>query len=98
MYFSEAFIVFTSNLGIYLKGANGERIANVRPDEPFETVQKKVRAEIERHFKLVLNRPEILNRIGENIIVFDFIRGRCRSTNIPSDGQSAFRGRQRSRV
>ena len=26
------------------------------------------------HFKFVLNRPEILNRIGENIIVFDFIR------------------------
>jgi ATP-dependent Clp protease ATP-binding subunit ClpA len=23
----------------------------------------------------VLNRPELLNRIGENIIVFDFIRG-----------------------
>jgi ATP-dependent Clp protease ATP-binding subunit ClpA len=33
-----------------------------------------VASEIDRHFKLVLNRPEILNRIGENIIVFDFIR------------------------
>lgn len=31
-------------------------------------------AEIERHFKLELGRPEILNRIGENVIVFDFIR------------------------
>jgi ATP-dependent Clp protease ATP-binding subunit ClpA len=47
---------------------------NVSPNEPFETVKTKVRAEIENHFKLVLNRPEILNRIGENIIVFDFIR------------------------
>jgi ATP-dependent Clp protease ATP-binding subunit ClpA len=37
-------------------------------------VQTKVRAEIERHFKVVLNRPEILNRIGENVLVFDFIR------------------------
>ena len=27
-----------------------------------------------RVLHLVLNRPEILNRIGENIIVFDFIR------------------------
>jgi hypothetical protein len=74
VYFSEAFIVFTSNLGIYSVGPSGERMPNVSPNEPFETVKTKVRAEIENHFKLVLNRPEILNRIGENIIVFDFIR------------------------
>ena len=29
---------------------------------------------IEDYFKLELGRPEILNRIGENIVVFDFIR------------------------
>ncbi|WP_431225670.1 AAA family ATPase [Serratia sp. L9] len=74
VYFSEALIIFTSNLGIYRLDNQGERVANVRPEEPFETVQKNVKAEIERHFKLVLNRPELLNRIGENIIVFDFIR------------------------
>jgi hypothetical protein len=74
VYFSEAFIVFTSNLGIYRTDATGERVPNVTPDVPFEEVQRRVRSEIEGHFKLVLNRPEILNRIGENIIVFDFIR------------------------
>jgi len=74
VYFSEALIVFTSNLGIYRQGENGERVANVLPHEPFEQVQGKVHSEIDRYFKLVLNRPEILNRIGENIIVFDFIR------------------------
>lgn len=74
VYFSEALIVFTSNLGIYRQGENGERVANVLPGEPFESVQGKVHSEIDRYFKLVLNRPEILNRIGENIIVFDFIR------------------------
>jgi len=74
VYFSEALIVFTSNLGIYATDAAGERVANVTPDQPFAKVQARVRAEIESHFKLVLNRPEILNRIGENIIVFDFIR------------------------
>jgi ATP-dependent Clp protease ATP-binding subunit ClpA len=74
VYFSEALIVFTSNLGIYRQGDNGERIANVLPGEAFEQVQEKVHNEIDRYFKLVLNRPEILNRIGENIIVFDFIR------------------------
>ncbi|SFQ18086.1 AAA domain (Cdc48 subfamily) [Bradyrhizobium sp. Ghvi] len=74
VYFSEAFIVFTSNLGIYVPGPSGERIANVTPEESFQAVRSKVRSEIEKHFKQVLNRPEILNRIGENVIVFDFIR------------------------
>jgi len=74
VYFSEALIIFTSNLGIYSTDATGARAANVTPADGFEQVQTRVRAEIDAHFKLVLNRPEILNRIGENIIVFDFIR------------------------
>lgn len=74
VYFSEALIVFTSNLGIYKLTDTGERALNVSPSEPYETVKQKVESEIERHFKFVLNRPEILNRMGENIIVFDFIR------------------------
>jgi ATP-dependent Clp protease ATP-binding subunit ClpA len=74
VYFSEAFILFTSNLGIYKTDASGERVPNVSPEEPAEAVAVKVRSEIDRYFKMVLNRPEILNRIGENIIVFDFIR------------------------
>jgi energy-coupling factor transporter ATP-binding protein EcfA2 len=74
VYFSEAFLIFTSNLGIYRLDAAGERVPNVLPAEAFEDVQTKVRSEISRHFKLTLGRPEILNRIGENIIVFDFIR------------------------
>ena len=74
VYFSEALIIFTSNLGIYKLSETGERIANVSAHDQFDNVQEKVKNEIERHFKFVLNRPEILNRIGENIIVFDFIR------------------------
>lgn len=74
VYFSEALIVFTSNLGIYKMTETGERKVNVTPGETYQTVKEKVEAEIERHFKFVLNRPEILNRMGENVIVFDFIR------------------------
>jgi energy-coupling factor transporter ATP-binding protein EcfA2 len=74
VYFSEAVIIFTSNLGINSTDAHGVRTALVTPNLPHDEVQAKVRAQIESHFKLVLNRPEILNRIGENIIVFDFIR------------------------
>ena len=65
VYFTEAFIVFTSNLGIYRVNANHERIPNVTPDDAVETVKTKVLAEIERYFKVELNRPEILNRIGD---------------------------------
>lgn len=74
VYFSEALIVFTSNLGIYKMTESGERELNVSPQESYEVVKQKVESEVERHFKFVLNRPEILNRMGENIIVFDFIR------------------------
>lgn len=74
VYFSEALIVFTSNLGIYKMTDSGERELNISQQEPYEAVKPKVESEIERHFKFVLNRPEILNRMGENIIVFDFIR------------------------
>lgn len=52
----------------------GIREPNVTPDMEYAEVQKKVRQAIEDYFKLELGRPEILNRIGENIVVFDFIR------------------------
>lgn len=74
VYFSETLIIFTSNLGIYRTNADGQREENVSPNQPFATVQHRIKQEISHYFKLTLNRPEILNRIGENIIVFDFIR------------------------
>ena len=73
-YFSESVIIFTSNLGIYVPDGEGGRRQNVSPGDSYEEVQKKVRTAIGNHFKFTLNRPEILNRIGENIVVFDFIR------------------------
>lgn len=74
VYFSECIIIFTSNLGIYTRDASGVRTENVNSTMDYATIQKKVRSAIEDYFKLELGRPEILNRIGENIIVFDYIR------------------------
>lgn len=74
VYFSECIIIFTSNLGIYTHDANGQRYLNVNFEMPYAEVSKRVRGAIEDYFKLELGRPEILNRIGENIVVFDFIR------------------------
>ena len=74
VYFSESLILFTSNLGIYKVDDSGERVQNVSTDDDFEEVRSKILDEIDRYFKVVLNRLEILNRLGENLIVFDFIR------------------------
>jgi ATP-dependent Clp protease ATP-binding subunit ClpA len=43
-------------------------------DMEYGEVATRVRSAIEDYFKLELGRPEILNRIGENIVVFDYIR------------------------
>lgn len=74
VYFSETIIIFTSNLGIFTMNEKGQREANVTSDMPYQEVSARVRAAIEDYFKLQLGRPEILNRIGENIVVFDYIR------------------------
>jgi len=74
VYFSEAFIIFTSNLGIYEMLPDGRKIQRVKPDMPYIEVSQKVIDAIEEFFKFKISRPEILNRIGENIVVFDFIR------------------------
>ncbi len=72
-YFSETILVFTSNLGIFVEDAQGSRVQNVRPGDSYATVESKVRGAIGDYFKFRLSRPEILNRIGDNIVVFNFI-------------------------
>ena len=74
VFFSEAVIVFTSNLGIYVENEDGQRVLNVTPDEKTDDIARKIRHAIEHHFRFRLQRPELLNRIGDNIVVFDFIR------------------------
>jgi hypothetical protein len=72
-YFSEAIIVFTSNLGIYVDGSDGERVENVNASMEYEEIERRIRLAIENYFKYKLVRPEILNRLGDNIVVFNFI-------------------------
>ena len=79
VYFSEAVIIFTSNLGISQEIQDPvtgmvQRKQVVTPELDYEEVQQKVMEGIERYFKEKISRPEILNRIGENIVIFDFIR------------------------
>ncbi len=74
VYFSETIIIFTSNLGIFTVNEHGQREANVTSEMSYQEMSARVREAIEDYFKLQLGRPEILNRIGENIVVFDYIR------------------------
>ena len=77
VYFSEALIIFTSNLGIYeIDPVTDEKRALVDNKMNYSDIESTIKMEIENFFKFKLSppRPEILNRIGENIIVFDFIR------------------------
>ncbi|MDR3086688.1 MAG: AAA family ATPase [Azoarcus sp.] len=72
-YFSETILVFTSTLGIYTEDANGARVQSVQPGDAYEIVESRVKGAIADYFKYRLSRPELLNRIGDNIVVFNFI-------------------------
>jgi ATPases with chaperone activity, ATP-binding subunit len=74
VYFSESVIVFTSNLGMFEKLPDGTKRQRITPDMPYLEIKEKINGAIEDFFKFQINRPEILNRIGKNIAVFDFIR------------------------
>lgn len=75
MYFSEALIIFTSNLGIVGQDARtGQRYQTITPEMDYSTIQNELLAAIQDYFKYSIQRPELLNRIGDHFIVFDFIR------------------------
>ena len=74
VYFSEALIIFTSNLGVYKEDEYGRRILNIKYEDSYEDMSEKIMEEIQNFFNSKLNRPEILNRFGDNFVVFDFIR------------------------
>jgi len=60
-WFSETVIIFTSNLG-----ASNAPTADTAP----AARELHFRREVERHFVSELKRPELLNRLGDNIVVF----------------------------
>lgn len=77
VYFSECIIIFTSNLGIYedevLPDGSRRKKLIVNMDMEYDELRRTVRTSVEKYFKEKLGRPEILNRIGDNIVVYDFI-------------------------
>lgn len=74
VYFSECVIIFTSNLGVYAEGENGKRRAVIDNTMSYDLLVPTLKGAIENHFKLTLGKPELLNRIGDNIVIYDFLR------------------------
>lgn len=80
-YFTETVIVFTSNLGIYEpvrdpgSGITVGRQLAVDPTATYEDLAEEITERVREHFTSIVGRPELLNRLGDNIVVFDFIRG-----------------------
>lgn len=73
-YFSECVLIFTSNLGVVVtNSATGQREQIIAPGMPYEELETRIKAAIREHFTTKIGRPELLNRFGDNIVVFDFI-------------------------
>ena len=64
VYFSETVIIFTSNIGA----------SEVQIQDDEAAVRKQFIDKVKDHFVVNAKRPELLNRIGENIVPFNFIR------------------------
>ena len=67
--FAETVIIFTSNIGasdVKLKDSAG----NIQSDED---IRAEFVSKVKEHFTQELKRPELLNRIGDNIVPFNFI-------------------------
>ncbi len=75
VYFSECLLIFTSNLGaMKVNERTRQREMLIDPAMPYRDVKSIILSSIHDYFAIDLGRPEILNRFGDNFVVFDFIR------------------------
>ncbi len=61
--FGDTVLIFTSNIGA----------ASIVPTENPETTRQSFTAAVREHFVKKLERPELLGRIGDNIVPFNFV-------------------------
>ena len=72
-HFSQALIIFTSNIGVVGGAGAVNDGMNVLPSDSYDELEEKITRAVQDHFRKDLHRPEILNRIGQNVVVFDFL-------------------------
>jgi len=77
IFFSETIIVFTSSIGS-AQGKIGDKKYDFTETgfmPKYEIVKQLIYMTVEDHFKVRLKRPRLFHCLGDNIFVFDFIRG-----------------------
>lgn len=78
VYFQDCLIIFTSNLGMKKRSKEDPSVmvpnVTFAEDKDYQIVHDKILKGVRDYFRDELNRPELLNRIGNNILVFNYIR------------------------
>jgi len=76
VYFTECFLIFTSNLGVTEPDdkSDSPRRALVNPGMDARQVEQLMRDAYEEFFNRGIGRPELRNRFGDNYVNLDFIR------------------------
>ncbi|MBR0191285.1 MAG: ATP-dependent Clp protease ATP-binding subunit [Thermoguttaceae bacterium] len=78
--FSQTVIIFTSNIGSNSQSENDKSPASPQMDRipdkelTYDFIRKHYLQKVENYFVNDLKRPEIYNRLGNNILVFDLLR------------------------
>ncbi len=72
VYFAEAVLVFTSNLGTVAHDTRQPQ--PIGPELSYAQLRSVLLERIRAYFLYTLGRPELLNRFGDNFVIFDFIR------------------------
>ncbi|MDX3228448.1 AAA family ATPase [Streptomyces sp. ME19-01-6] len=73
-YFSECVLIFTSNLGVRKRTGEGRREGRVaQPGMPYHQLEEIILSNVKEHFVEEIGRPELMNRLGGNVVVFDYI-------------------------
>ena len=75
-FFSEALIIFTSNIGMVGGDRSANSGQNILPSDSREALEEKLTRAVGDHFRFELKRPELMNRLGQNIVPFEFINTR----------------------
>jgi hypothetical protein len=72
--FSQSILVLTTNIGLTITDpASGTEVRLATLEMPYDELESVVRSGIWQFFIQQIVRPEIYNRLGSNIVVFDFI-------------------------
>lgn len=71
VFFSEAIIIFTSNIGA--RAEEAAQLAEAKQSSDPQRVRDHFIKCVRNYFRFQISRPELLNRIGNNIVPFNYL-------------------------